>query len=334
MWKQEIDKKLRELTEREKYHREHPNKISPSYKTFKTKVVKGQLLYCFEVPHVRQTEIEIRKDSRFTSVPPHVHSNISIHFIYSGSCTYIIDDREITLKQNDVCIFDTDVIRSKKEIGENDIVINICLSNGFFSNYFLSRLIQQSILSEFILTAISDTPDHDNYLIFNTQNSTKIRGLFINVLSEYYDKNLYSRELIDSYIEIVFVELLRVFHSDKNNQIIQLSGDQSNELINIISYIEKNFLTCNLVSLAERFNYHPKYLSHLIKEKTGRTFKEIQFSQRMRVAATYLLNSSYTVHDIAERVGFYNKKSFYDKFKIHFGMTPKQYRDKNQYSHG
>lgn len=329
MFNPELDNQLRKLTKSEQFYLANPGARSPKYKNFKTKMIHGQQVYCFEHPRVSQTEIEISKDSRFTSVPLHTHTNVNMNYIYSGRCTYLIDGKEITLNQNDVCIFDTDVVRSKKTIGENDIVINISLSNSFFSNYFLSRLAQQSILSGFILAAISDNKLHDNYLIFNTQNSQKIRAIFISIIEEYYTGNVYSRELIDSYLSIVFIELLRVFHTDKNKQTIQLSADKSGEIISIISYIEKNFLSCNLTTLSERFNYHPKYLSHLIKEKTGKSFKEIQSLQRMKVAATYLTNTAYPIHDIAEKVGFYNRNSFYQKFKEYFGMTPKCYRDRN-----
>lgn len=331
MHNQDLDTQLRQITESERFYLNNPGEISPKYKNINKKNVNGQQVYRFEHPRVSQTEIEISKDSRFTSVPLHTHTNVNMNYIYSGSCTYVVDGKEITLNQNDVCIFDTDVIRSKKTIGENDIVINISLSNSFFSNYFLSRLTQQSILTGFILTAISATRQHDNYLIFNTQNSQKIRELFIFTMEEYGSDNLYSRELIDSYLSIIFIELLRIFHANKNKQTIQLSTDKTGEIISIISYIEKNYLTCSLTTLAEKFNYHPKYLSHLIKEKSGKSFKEIQLLQRMKVAATYLTNSAYPIHEIAEKVGFYNKNSFYEKFREHFGMTPKLYRDSNHH---
>lgn len=324
-----LDAQLREITKSEQFYLDNPGAPSHKYKNINKININGQQVYRFEHPRVSQTEIEISKDSRFTAVPPHIHTNVNINYIYSGSCTYVIDGKEITLNENDVCIFDTDVVRCKKITGENDIVINISLSNSFFSNYFLSRLTQQSILTGFIINAISNTATHDNYLIFNTQNSQRIHDLFFYTIEEYGSNSLHSRELIDSYLSIIFIELLRIFHANKDRQLIQLSIDKTGEIISIISYIEKNHLTCSLTSLAEHFNYHPKYLSHLIKEKTGKTFKEIQLLQRMKVAATYLTNSAHPIHDIAERVGFYNKNAFYKKFKEHFGTTPKYYRDQH-----
>ncbi|SDZ57313.1 AraC-type DNA-binding protein [Evansella caseinilytica] len=323
----QLDQLLRKYTDSENFYQEYPNALSPRYQSMKKVKVRGHLVYRFKPSSVNESGIVISKDSRFTSVPPYVHTNVNMNYIYSGKCTYIVDEKTITLREGDVCIFDTDVIRTKKKIGENDIVMNISMSNDFLSSQFLNRLAQQSIVSSFILSAISNGKNHDNFLIFRTKGKKKIKHLFADLLCEYYDLRMYSREIINSYLVIIFTELLRIYQDDSAHQKIQLSNDSSGNIVDILRYLEKEYLHCTLSSLAKQFGYHPKYLSHLIKEKTGKTFKELQLSLKLKLACNYLVNTSLSIQEIAEKVRISNLNSFYQKFGSTYKMTPKSYRD-------
>lgn len=288
--------------------------------------IRGHKVYRLKPLSVNETGIVISKDSRFTSVPPYIHSNVNMNYIYSGECTYVVDDKTLTLREGDVCIFDKDVIRMKNKIGENDIVMNISMSDNFLSTNFLSRLASQSIVSNLILSAISNSQNHDNFLIFRTKANQKIKRLFADLLCEYYNLRMYSSEIINSYLVIIFTELLRIYQDDSVYHKIQLSNDASGKIVDILRYIEKEYLQCTLTSLARQFGYHPKYLSYLIKEKTGKNFKELQVSLKLKLACYYLVNTSLSIQDIAEKVQISNLNSFYQKFRSAYEMTPKDYR--------
>lgn len=129
---EEFDKYIRKNTAREEFYLENPNNTSPLYKKLKKKTVNGKKIIIFEVDKLKSKEISMMRDSRYTSVPFHCHSNVNLNYIYSGKCTYIIDNEELTLYQGDVCIFDKNVVRAKTEIEENDIIFNISMSNDYF----------------------------------------------------------------------------------------------------------------------------------------------------------------------------------------------------------
>lgn len=323
----QLDKLLRKYTSSEINYLKNPSTTSSLYKRLKKEVVRGKKIHRFHLESLNKNEIEISKDSRFTEVPNHVHTNVNINYIYSGKCTYNIDDKSITLQEGDVCIFDKDVVRNKQKIGENDIVMNISMSERFLSNNFLGRLAQQSIVSNFLLSAIAKNQDHDNFLIFRTKGNAKIIRLFNDLLCEYYDKQMYSREIIDSYLIIIFTELLRIYQDDSYYQKVQLSNDASGIIVDILRFIEKEYLDSDLTTIANHFSYHPKYLSFIIKRNTGKTFKEIQTSLKLKLACYYLVNTFYSVQDIAERVKISNLNFFYKKFKSSYQMTPKRYRE-------
>lgn len=325
----ELDELLRKNTEREQFYLDNQGSISPSYSSMDKKIINWKEVFCFSPNKLAEKEILIRKDSRYTLVPFYVHTNINMNYIYSGECTYLINDEYITLHEGDVCIFDKDVIRAKMKTGENDIVINISMSNDFFSDSLINRIGEQSVMANFIIKSLSDTKNHNHYLIFQTEKSKKIINLFNTFLSEYYDKQIYSKEILQSYLVIIFMELLRIYHTNGGNQLIQISEDSSKVLMDILHYIEKNYVDCNIGDIANTFGYHPKYVSYLIKKKTGKTFNEIKLIQRLNIACSYLRNTTLPIHAIAEKVGITNQNFFYKKFEERYNMSPNNYRNKS-----
>lgn len=336
---EEFDKYIRKNTAREEFYLENPNNTSPLYKKLKKKTVNGKKIIIFEVDKLKSKEISMMRDSRYTSVPFHCHSNVNLNYIYSGKCTYIIDNEELTLYQGDVCIFDKNVVRAKTKIEENDIIFNISMSNNYFSSSLSKRMHEQSILAAFIINSLSMNKMHDNYIVFRTGKNNKIIYLFNQVLleyhnknkySKYHNKNKYSKEIIQSYIDIIFIELLRLYDLNHNKHIVKINGDTTNIVFEILNYIESFYNDCTIEKMAKHFGYHPKYLSSLIKEKTGKNFKELQLIQRMNIASSYLKNTDYSIQEISEEVGFSNQTFFYKKFFKFYNMTPKEFRNQKK----
>lgn len=328
MNEKELNQLLFENTERENYYLENPDRLSPSYDTIESEIIQGRTVLKFSPKDIHENEISIRKDSRYTFVPFHIHTNINLNYIYSGGCTYLIDGKMISLQEGDVCIFDTNVIRAKDITGERDIVINITMSEDFFYKGF-SHMEKQSVMADFIINALFASKNHNNYLVFRTDNSKAIAGLFKTLLIEYYSKRLYRNEIIQAYLNIIFMELMRLYYVDSKKHLIQISQSSDSNIIKIMQYIEKNYEDCTLEALAEKFCYHPKYLSSLIKSKTGKTFKQIQLDQRLRVSCSLLKSTDNPINDIATEVGIVNLSYFYKKFQEHYGVTPNEYRKTN-----
>ncbi len=326
MTTEELDQFLREPSEHEKYYRANPGALSPSYRFMERKLINGREVLCFQLPELKANDILIRKDSRYVPVPYYIHTNVNMNYIYSGSCSYEIDDKSITLEAGDVCIFDRDVIRHKFKTGENDIIINISMSNEFFSDSFFNRLKDQSVMASFLLSALSNNDNHDQYLIFRTGHSNKICEMFSMLLLEYFDIRLYRKEIMKSYLLIIIIELLRLYSVDTGEHFIQISSNVSDNLVDIMHYIELHYADCTLRDVAEKFNYHPKYLSTLIHQRTHKTFKEIQTRQRMIVACSMLENTDQSIQHIASEIGMSNLNQFYKCFQAQYQMLPKEYR--------
>lgn len=319
-----LDKKLRMLTESElKYRYASLDSIYPNGKTI---IKNGVKAYIFDIENGNKGFL-ISKHSRFSEVPMHVHSYVELSYVYSGTCSQTINDQHIILTEGQVCIIDTDTPHSIDTTNENDIIINIIMSKSYFSTAFLSRLSQGGIISNFLINAISEQQSHDNYIIFNSQHNTRIPFLFRELMCEYFDKSICASDIMDSYMIIIFSELLKTYQEDTCNN---SKLNKKNPIIPILNYIEKNYTTCTLKSVANNFNFHPNYLSMLIKKNTNKTFKELVQSKRLNHAAFLLSNSTLPIYEIANSIGYDNLSFFYRKFKEYYNVSPNEYRKFNK----
>ena len=84
-----------------------------------------------------------------------------------------------------------------------------------------------------------------------------------------------------------------------------------------------------VASLAEHFNYHPTYLTALMKKYTGHTVSYYITLYRITAAKNLLTAPppKYSTKSIAYMCGFKDEKYFLRIFKKMEGMTPGQYRN-------
>jgi transcriptional regulator GlxA family with amidase domain len=83
-------------------------------------------------------------------------------------------------------------------------------------------------------------------------------------------------------------------------------------------------LTLN--SLAEKLNVSPRSLSRKFQCVTGNTTMQYVQKQRLQLAKRLLANSSESIEQIAQKVGFNSASVLGRKFKAHFDKSPLQYR--------
>lgn len=102
---------------------------------------------------------------------------------------------------------------------------------------------------------------------------------------------------------------------------------QDARMVEIMNYIQANYIDITLEDLAEKFYLSKPYISKYIKEKSGITFGEMVKKIRMKKAKSLLKGSNMTVENIAFSVGYQNVEHFNRLFKKAYNMTPIQFRN-------
>ena len=113
------------------------------------------------------------------------------------------------------------------------------------------------------------------------------------------------------------------------NRLLEKTGSRrkiDGRMNEIYTYIQEHYRTVTLEELAEQFHLSVPYLSKYIKEKSGKSFKEIVGEIRMNKARYFLKKEGLSVELAAEKAGYLNVEHFNRQFKKKFQMTPVQYR--------
>ena len=94
-----------------------------------------------------------------------------------------------------------------------------------------------------------------------------------------------------------------------------------------VRYMEENFQReIGLDDVAKQVYLSTCYFSRLFKQVKGWSFTEYLTHVRMEEARKLLTTTSYSVAEIAMRVGFRDARYFSQVFKKHAGKTPGSYR--------
>ena len=149
------------------------------------------------------------------------------------------------------------------------------------------------------------------------EEEMKSSGIFENIrrAETLQELQAFVKSLIDDYIV----------------QVGELKKKQHNDLIQkTAEYVRNNYhRNITLEEISNAVFLSPRYLNSIFKAEEGLTIFEYITKCRMDAAKELLLNDNAKVQDIAEAVGYNNVQSFIRFFKMHYSMTPVEYRRKS-----
>lgn len=101
------------------------------------------------------------------------------------------------------------------------------------------------------------------------------------------------------------------------------------EIADLMEWLQLNYDTSvSVAGIAEKFGYHPSYLTSLFKRCSGYTITEYLNRQRIRVAKNLLVSTpKLTLAEISEQVGIGDEKYFMRLFKRYENITATAYRE-------
>lgn len=180
-------------------------------------------------------------------------------------------------------------------------------------------------MASFFRSILYSHTEQANYMLFSTKNPQTVRNMFKDILMECYSCDSYSNTCATSRIYLLFALLLRRFgHTIQFYDMEKSLGDHHN-FTHILMYIQKNFASLTLHSLAEKFNYNPSYLSTMIKKNTGRNLTDIVTQLKMSKASDLLKHTDFKITEIASLVGYDSTDHFSRQFKRNYHMSPSCY---------
>lgn len=151
-----------------------------------------------------------------------------------------------------------------------------------------------------------------------------------------YTESIYFLSMFLFFNSIIFIALKKpeLFSSFRKYEKSELSeADKENYQNMILEYFEseKPYLdpTLTLPGLSKKLSIHTRYLSQIINESFNKNFNDFINEYRITESKKMLQeenNGKKTMLEIAYYAGFNSKSSFYEAFKRHTGLTPREYK--------
>ena len=285
---------------------------------------KKELIVDSEKLLKKGTLIQVRPHTRFVNFPKHKHNYVEVIYMCQGTTTHILNGSKVILEAGDLLFLNQNAEQEILPAGEQDIAVNFIVLPEFFDTAFsMMDMEEENALKEFLVGALCGKNDNTSYLYFHVAEILPIQNLVENMVWTIFYDQPNKRRCNQITMGLLLLQLLN--HVDRMETGTaafdrELTGT-------VFNYIEEHYKNGSLSELAEIMGYDVYWLSREIKKRTGKTYKELLQSRRMRQAAYLLKNSRLPVADIIESVGYDNTSYFFRKFKECYGVSPKMYRD-------
>lgn len=221
------------------------------------------------------------------------------------------------------CLVSPNIEQTIFSCNDEDIVINVIMRRSTFSTAFFSLLTEQGIISDFFWQMLY-SKNSNKIMLFSCESDPMLDRTILDLYNEASYENKLSNLLLKSFVMIFFAYVLR----NHQNDVVPLGkiSSKNNTLPKIIQYIKENLEYVTLANLSEHFHMSEGYLSRHIRRETGYTFSYLLRELRMRQSANMLQNTTCSIEEIIESVGYTDASHFYRNFKKIYGMTPAMYR--------
>lgn len=118
-----------------------------------------------------------------------------------------------------------------------------------------------------------------------------------------------------------------VLKTDRNSE--EGNADSDYVFQKILVYINNHYKERIMIKeLAADFGFTPNYCSSLFVKKTGMTFSQYLTKLRMEQSVLMLKNPVLSLKKIAVAIGYEDEIYFHKVFKKYYGITPSQYRER------
>lgn len=263
-------------------------------------------------------QIVLSKHTRFTAFPDHNHEYIEVCYVCRGCLTHTVNKSDrITVNCGELLLLNRHAVHSIEYCGEEDIAVNFLILPSFFDTT-MTLIGGGNPLGKFLINAVGENRDGINYLFFQVSDMPIVQNLVENMVISLLNEGMSTVKEEKLTMALLFLHLL--------GAPMAVKSPGENLVICALKEIEDNFQDAALSKVAAENHVSTAYLSKLIKEKTGSTFKAHLMEKRLSLAKSLIQETDMPISAVASAVGYENTSFFFRAFKQAFGVTPKEYR--------
>jgi len=242
----------------------------------------------------------------------HKQKYYEIQYIVSGQGYAVVNSQKLFLSTGDYIILlpeDQHSLKPKQDIRYYTLEFTI-------QDSFLDHDLYSTIKNVFIRSPGSPTTAYNN---------SSLKVILENLFREWQTR----RSMYISYITLLFQQILiqcsRTYLYKELTDIPE-GGNSEGELENFLSFLDAYMDQPDVIALYEQqYGIKRNVLTHLAKEKFGKTIFQLYTDKRFEYALSLLTDRKNSITDIAKRCAFSSVAAFSKAFTHYYGISPSKY---------
>lgn len=233
----------------------------------------------------------------------HLHKELEIIYVRKGKAVAYADKNSYLLNAGDMFIAFPNQVHYYRTVIRGE---------------FMVLIFSPDILYDVSSKISKSKPDINCFTSLDDGNLKDIFDSIYSLDGEY--KNI----AISGYLNVVMSRILPKL------RLQTVDTENNSAFFNVIDFCTRNFkddITLDIV--AEELHLSKYYISRLINNRLKQNFNEYINNLRISEACNLLRATDAKIADISEDVGFGTIRSFNRAFKLIMGMSPAEYRSKN-----
>ena len=246
----------------------------------------------------------------------HFHFKPEVFLQLDGSTEFRFPHEKITLKEGEMTILPRGIPHHETVFPGTNPFRNLVV--GFYSN---------TVSLHFAFEARPRDPDIEVIEFYETPDLARITSLVDTLVSSFHAGS-HARGVIVKGLTLAFLGILRDLVDSTGEPLHQDKGKVFQTKWIVREQISNPKL--NVKNISEKLRCSADYLSHLFAAETGETLIHYIHRQRITGATLALRTTPLSISEIAWASGFSNAGYFTRVFKRHTGLTPQEYRKREE----
>ena len=249
--------------------------------------------------------------------PLHHHTDVEFIFVLKGEIRLELGSNNYLLTRNSFFVCNGKEVHGMYATEKENIVALIQVNNIIFSKYYpnLSRSCYRTYTKDL----------NDKRLEFLRSEITKLLSNYLTKAPHYQEINVAIIKKVLAYLEANFN-----YFSIENSIVLNKKIDNftmSKRVSRIILNVYENYYKhMTLHELSVRENLSEYYISHIIHDTIGISFRDFLSFARVESSQSLVLDETIDIKEIHTITGFSGRQYFEKHFKRWFGQTPMEYR--------